>query len=363
MDVNGGQQTGAAANAGEGGGNAAAELSLREEIVKNLAEIKGDSADDHGAAAGANAAAALKTPTERTPTSGADDASKQTPKTGAEGEQPGAQTAPEQKAKAPQSWSAADRAHWEKMPPEAQAIVARREEEAHRRITELGQEASFGKRMNEVVTPYLPIIRSEGGTPEGAFRDLLQTAYVLRTAGPEQKIALFRQIATQYGVDLSAAAQAAPQVDPQVQALRQELAQVRGHLVGQEQAQHQQVQVQAQQVIEAFAADPKNEFYEQVKPMMGQLLVAGQATDMQDAYDKACWATPSVRSTLMQRQSAEADAKRAAEAKAKADAKRRAGGSVSGSPGSPVTTATTVDPNLSLRDQIRHAYRAAVDPS
>jgi hypothetical protein len=360
MNVEGGGQQTAA---GEGGDGKATELSLREEIVKNLAEIKGDAGDDHGAAAAGNAAPAPKPTTEKTPAAGADEAGKQTPKIGAEGEQPGAQAPTEPKAKAPQSWSAADRAHWEKMPPEAQAIVARREEEVHRRITELGQEASFGKRMNEVVTPYLPIIRAEGGTPEGAFRDLLQTAYVLRTAGPEQKLALFRQIATQYGVDLSAAAQAAPEVDPQVQALRQELAQVKGHLVGQEQAQHQQVQVQAQQVIDAFAADPKNEFYEQVRPIMGHLLQSGLAESMQDAYDKACWASPSVRSTLMQRQQADAEAKRAAEAKAKADAKRRAGGSVSGSPGSPVTTTTTVDPNLSLRDQIRAAYRDAVNPS
>lgn len=362
MDVNGGQQTGAAANAGEGGGNATAELSLREEIVKNLAEINGGS-DESRATAAKPAQTSADTGADASKSAAPDDANKSAAKTPAEGEQTAAPTTPEQKAKAPQSWSAADRAHWEKMPPEAQAIVARREEEVHRRITELGQEASFGKRMNDVVTPYLPIIRAEGGTPEGAFRDLLQTAYVLRTAGPEQKLALFRQIATQYGVDLSVAAQDAPQVDPQVQALRQELAQVKGHLAGQEHAQHQQVQVQAQQVIEAFAADPKNEFYEQVKPMMGQLLVAGQASDMQDAYDKACWATPSVRSTLMQRQTAEAEAKRAAEAKAKADAKRRAGGSVSGSPGSPVTTSTTVDPNLSLRDQIRAAYRGAVNPS
>ncbi|MGG1947102.1 hypothetical protein AB1286_20175 [Trinickia sp. NRRL B-1857] len=360
MSVEGGGQS---VDAGEGSDSNASELSLREEIAKNLAEIKGDSGDDKGATASASAAPSAKPGTEKTPTAGAEGANKPTPKTGADGASSTTPTSPEQKAKAPQSWSAADRAHWEKMPPEAQAIVARREEEVHRRITELGQEASFGKRMNEVVTPYMAIIRSEGGTPEGAFRDLLNTAYVLRTAGPEQKLALFRQIATQYGVDLSAAAQAAPQVDPHVQALRQELAQVKGHLVGQEQAQHQQVQVQAQQVIDAFAADPKNEFYEQVKPMMGQLLVAGQATDMQDAYEKACWAIPSVRSTLMQREQSAADAKRAAEAKAKADAKRRAGGSVSGSPGSPVATATTVDPNLSLRDQIRAAYRDAVNPS
>jgi hypothetical protein len=79
---------------------------------------------------------------------------------------------------------------------------------------------------------------------------------------------------------------------------------------------------------------------------------------MQEAYDMACHAIPDVRSTILTRQTAEADAKRAAEAKAKADAKRRAAGSISGSPGSPVSTTTTA-PNLSLRDELRANLRAA----
>lgn len=327
------------------------ELSLREEIVKNLADLKED---------------APETPAPATP------AGPEKPATSSEPETPAkpaattetqTQTAPVEAKKAPQSWSAADRAHWDKIPPEVQAVITRREEEAHRGITAMGQEASFGKRINEIVTPYLPIIRAEGGTPEGAVRDLLQTAYVLRTANPEQKTALFRQIATQYGVDLSAVAQGAPEVNPEVQALRQELAQVKGYIASGEQQQHQQVQVQAQQVIDAFAADAKNEFYEQVKPLMGQLLVSGQASTMQDAYDKACWAVPDVRSTILSRQQAEAEAKRAAEAKAKADAKRRAGGSISGSPGAPVTTGTTANPNLSLRDELKQAFRSATTSS
>jgi len=327
------------------------ELSLREEIVKNLADLKGEATEETTAAAPVEKPVAATEPIDKT---GAPAAATETQT---------ATTPAETKSKAPQSWSAADRAHWDKIPAEVQAVIARREEEAHRGITTMGQEASFGRKINEIVTPYLPIIRAEGGTPEGAVRDLLQTAYVLRTANTEQKTALFRQIATQYGVDLTAVAQPAAEVNPELQALRQELAQVKGYLASGEQQQHQQVQAQAQQVIEAFAADPKNEFYEQVKPLMGQLLVSGQASTMQDAYERACWAVPDVRSTILSRQQAESEAKRAAEAKAKADAKRRAGGSISGSPGSPVTTGTTANPNLSLRDELKQAFRSATTSS
>lgn len=336
----------------EGAAGADAELSLREEIVKNLADLKAD--DDGAPAAAAVPAAASADPDPAAAATG-------TPATDTDpaAAESAAAAPTEPKSKAPQSWSAADRALWDKVPPEVQAVIARREEEAHKGITSLGQDAAFGKKMNEAISPYLPIIRAEGGEPVRAVQDLLQTAYVLRTANADQKVQLFRQLAGQFGVDLSAAAQAAPQVDPHVQQLEREIAQLKGHLVAGQAQQHQQVEEQAQAVIEAFAADPKNEFYETVKPLMGQLLVSGQASTMQEAYDKACWANSDVRSTLLNRQQAEAEAKRAAEAKAKADAKRKASGSISGSPGTVVPTTTTANQNLSLRDELRAQFRAA----
>jgi hypothetical protein len=323
------------------------ELSLREELVKNLADLKGD-------------AESVEVNDKPAETKVAEQAQIDKPASETQEAKPAESSSTETaKAKAPQSWSAAERAHWEKIPAEVQAVIARREEEAHRGITTLGQDAAFGKKLKDVISPYLPIIRAEGGDEAGAVRDLLQTAYTLRTANPEQKIGIFRHLAGQFGVDLAVAAQGAPQVNPELQSLRQELAQIKGHLSGAEQQQHQQVQEQAQDIIEAFAADPKNEFYDQVKPLMAHLLVAGQAKDMQEAYDMACHANPDVRSTILTRQQADAEAKRAAEAKAKADAKRKAGGSISGSPAGTVSTTITGNQNLSLRDELRQAMRAA----
>ncbi|MFK4444641.1 TolA-binding protein [Caballeronia udeis] len=323
-----------------------AELSLREELVKNLADLKSDPVDPP-----------IEAPVEKTVT-----ATPTEPKTG---DAPVSKTAPtevtppvESKAKVPQSWSATEKAHWDKIPAEVQAVIARREEEAHRGITALGQDASLGKQLKEVISPYLPMIRAEGGTEAGAVRDLLQTAYILRTGNPTQKVDVLRHVAGLYGVDLAVAAQTVQQVDPQVHQLQTKIAQLEGRFVSAEQQQHQQVQGQAQSIIETFAADPKNEFYEQVKPVMAQLLVGGIAKDMQEAYDMACHAAPDVRSTILTRQTADAEAKRAAEAKAKADAKRRAAGSISGSPAGTVSTTTTANQDLSLRDELRQAMRA-----
>lgn len=322
------------------------ELSLREELTKNLADLKAD----------AESVEFVETPVEKPAV--------EKPAVEGKTEAPPAEKNPEtpaaeQKAKVPQSWSATEKAHWDKIPAEVQAVIARREEEAHRGITALGQDAALGKKLKDVISPYLPMIRAEGGDEAGAVRDLLQTAYILRTANAEQKLGVIRHIAGQFGVDLAVAAQGAQQVNPELQSLRQELAQIKGHFANTEQQQHQQVQGQAQAVIEAFVADPKNEFYEQVKPVMASLLIGGQAKDMQEAYDMACHANPDVRSTILTRQTADAEAKRAAEAKAKADAKRRAAGSISGSPAGTVSATTTANQNLSLRDELRQAMRAA----
>ncbi|MDN7897196.1 hypothetical protein QZM82_13445 [Burkholderia cepacia] len=352
MQVDGAQQQ-------DNGGSGEAELSLRQEIEKNVAELTAanQGADEQRDDAAAAGSAAAKTANADGSNVAADDGAAAGDDAAAAS---AAASAAESKSKPPQSWNATERAHWEKIPAEVQAVITRREEEAHRGITKLGQDAAYGQKLRDVINPYLPIIRAEGGDEAGAVRDLLQTAYVLRTANAEQKVQLFRQLAGQFGVDLSAAAQGMREVDPELAALRQELTQVRGYLASTEQQQHQQVEASAQQMIDAFAADPKNEFYEQVKPLMGQLLVAGQAQTMQDAYDQACWATASVRSTLMQRQQADAEAKRAAEVKTRADAKRRAGGSVSGAPTAPVAaTASAAAQNLSLRDELRANFRAA----
>jgi hypothetical protein len=320
-----------------------AELSLREELAKNLADLKGETEE----------VAEVSAPSEKT-------APVETSKAAETAETKTAETtAVESKSKAPQSWSATERAHWDKIPAEVQAVIARREEEAHRGITTLGQDAALGKKLKDVINPYLPMIRAEGGDEAGAVRDLLQTAYILRTGDQAQKAQVMRHVAGLYGVDLSVAAQGAPQVSPEVLQLRQEIAQLRGHMGQAEQQQHQQVQGQAQAMIEAFSADPQNEFYEQVKPLMAHLLIGGQAKDMQQAYDMACHANPDVRSTILTRQTADAEAKRAAEAKAKADAKRRAAGSISGSPANTVSTTTTANQNLSLRDELRQAMRSA----
>jgi len=101
--------------------------------------------------------------------------------------------------------------------------------------------------------------------------------------------------------------------------------------------------------VDAFASNPKNNFLEQVKPLMASLLSSGQAKDLQEAYDKACWSDPTIRTSLLAAQNTELDAKRKAEVRAK----KQASVSINGSPDLTSPIARTSD--LSVEDEVRAA--------
>lgn len=257
---------------------------------------------------------------------------------------------------APRSWTAAEKAEWVAMTPNQRAAVMRRESEVELGFTKLDEDRSFGKSLKEVITPYMPIIQAEGGTPQTAIQALLNTAYILRTAPAAQKTALFHQLAQQYGVDLSQPNNTAAVQPNQILAqTQQELAQLKQEIQKQPEVfRQQQENLAVKSQIEAFAADPKNVHYEKLKPLMASLLQSGQAKDLQDAYDKASWVDPDIRSAMNSDQQKAAETQRMADIKAQADKSRKAAVSVRGSPSiSPVANGHAAG---SIADDLRAAW-------
>lgn len=266
-----------------------------------------------------------------------------------------AEVAPEEKVPdAPRSWTNEEKAKWAEATPEVRKAILRRESEVEQGFTKLDEDRNFGKSIKDVVTPYMQIINAEGGTPATAIQSLLNTAYILRTAPAAQKTALFHQLARQYGVDLSQ-----PNNTSAVQpnALLTEINQLKQQIQQQPEVfRQQQESLAIKSQIDTFAADPKNIHYEKLKPVMASLLQGGQAKDMQDAYDKASWADPDIRSSLVATQSAETETKRIAEIKAKTEQSRKASVSIKGSPSiNPVPNGKS---NGSIADDIREAWDA-----
>jgi hypothetical protein len=262
--------------------------------------------------------------------------------------------ASEPPARAPEGWTAEAKAEFANLPKVIQNEVLRREADIHRGLTRDSEERAFAKQMREVVTPYMPIINAEGGNPVAAVQNLLNTAYVLRTASPAEKGRLIAQIAQEYGAQMPVPGEQ-PYIDPQVQALQSRVAQMDQWIQQSQISQQQQQELALQSQIQAFASDPANQHFEQVKAHMASLLSNGLAADLKDAYQQAIWANPDVRSSLLKQQEAEKEEKLKSAMRARTDKARSAAVSVRGSPGTAVPTAAV---ERSLRDELAAQFAA-----
>lgn len=273
--------------------------------------------------------------------------------------------------KAPIGWDNQMRTEFEKLPPAVQAYVSKRENDAHQKISAQDEERLLGKKVNEMATPYLPTIRAEGATVEKAFSDYLQTAHVLRSGTPHQKAQSIAAVMNQFRVDpntLLSILQGGNVVpgnvpqqamhNPVVDSLQQRLDRIEAD----RQAEIQQRQTQEQRSLEGqvsdFATKPGHEHFETVRELMGKLIEAGIANDLDDAYDKAIYATPEIRSTLVSANTQQEQAKRVAEANAKASAAKWAGGSLSGGPGA-ARALNGAGTDVPIEETIRAALREA----
>lgn len=244
-----------------------------------------------------------------------------------------APAAESQAVRPPDSWTPAAKAKFATLDPEIQAEVMRREAEVHKGFTKQDEQRALGKTFSDVVAPYLPMIRAEGGQPIEAVQMLLQTAHNLRHAAPDQKQNMIIQLAQQYGVDMQGvfnrlAGGQQQQVDPQVAELRQQIAQLQQASQQSRHSAEEAAQAQLNTEIESFASDPKNIYFANVRPAMAALIRDGVATGLQEAYDMACWARPDIRPLLLQ----QTEQQKQAAARDKAQKARAAGGSISGSP-------------------------------
>jgi hypothetical protein len=237
--------------------------------------------------------------------------------------------------RAPQSWGASAKAKFADLPPEIQQEVHKRERDFNTGLQRNAELAQFGRSLAEVINPYQAMLAAEGADPVTVVSDMMRTAYLLRTAPPQQKAQLFRQVAQQFGVDLNSLTTEEPYVDPQIAALQTRQQQLEQYLQQQAlQAQQAAQATQAQETnrltseIEDFASDPAHPHFEEVRADMAALLKAGRAQGLADAYEMAIWARPDIRPSLLDAQ----EAKRKAEAAKRAQVAQAAAVSVRGAP-------------------------------
>ena len=276
---------------------------------------------------------AAATPTAATPTP--------TPQVAGEPAAPSA----EKKIPAPQEWSGMEKVKWDRLPVPIQEGIVKREQERQAVLADLAPL----KEQIDLNREYL--IRGAGSVGEG-FRQAM--AFVKMY--DDNPALLIQSLAQRAGVDLRALVggqQSAPgqQQPADIQSLLAQLVDQRLQpiLAQSEQQQTQQLQT----TIDQFASDPKRPFFNDVRVHMGQLIQAGAAKSMEEAYEQATWANPAIRAHLMQEASEATQKAKAAEVQKATNARRA---SVTGSPLPGAALNGKGDPKANALDDVRAAY-------
>jgi hypothetical protein len=246
----------------------------------------------------------------------------------------------------PPGWEGVANIAWDRMPRPVREAVANKYAE----VESARQELLPLKEMFDVHREFLV---SQAGSVQEAQRQMLMFARM----SVDNPVQLAEHILRARGIDPRAAFSGQPQASAQgqqqdVQSLLAQLVDQRLQplLAEREQQQTQQLQT----TIDQFGADPKHPFFNDVRVHMGQLISAGAAKTLDDAYEQATWANKPIREHLMEEQRGAAEAAKAAEV---AKARKAQASSVTGSPlpGAAGLNGKT-DPKASALDDVRAAF-------
>jgi len=255
--------------------------------------------------------------------------------------------------KAPQSWKPSVRENWDALPSDVRAEIHRRESDIQRGLREASEFSKVGKTFKETVAPFEATIQTLGVSAEEAVGELFKTDHTLRHGQPREKASRLLGLMEYYGVDIddmnavltNAEPDPSPSLDPAVEERLKRL-ESQGAVVDQDNSSRASKMLQ-----EFIATEP--EFYDDVKGRMADLIGAGAASTLEQAYEMATWADADVRKVLLQRETAQ----KGDETRRKAEEAARASGSVNGSPRSGGSVSQTSDPS-DLRGTLNAAFAA-----
>jgi len=264
-------------------------------------------------------------------------------------EQPKTVETPQESIRPPASWSAQAKADFAALPPHIQKEVSKREGDIDKGFRERAEQLKRYEPLEAVIAPHRQKWSVAGVDEATAVKQLLAASDWL-DRNPTEALT---HLARQYGVNIASLGQGnspqpsgetgqpPAQPDPvanEIQGLRQELQALK-------QGKEQETQQTYVSQIEAFAANPENLYFENVKPAMAKLLQAGLVETLPEAYERAIWADPTIRPILLQQQAPKPanDLHRATNA-------QLAGASVTGSPGNgPLPTSSgTIEDDIRL---------------
>jgi ribosomal protein S15P/S13E len=179
--------------------------------------------------------------------------------------------------------------------------------------------ADISKEYDQIVgimQPFDSELSSRGQTRTDAIRNLVSAQQLLtqnpaqglsqlvQQFGGQQAQAIVQQLAQQYGVSTQEASSQA-YADPEIQALQSQVSLLTNHLQQNENNALSQRTMEARNQIDLFAeaqdesGNKLHPHFSKVEQVMGKMITQGIASDMDDAYDRAVYQEPSIRSELI----------------------------------------------------------------
>jgi hypothetical protein len=267
----------------------------------------------------------------------------------------------------PPTMSFAEAQQFTSLPAEMQQFVARTLENVEQRAaryTEYDQ-------IEQLVAPRREALAMNGESVPAAMQRLL--AYSdFAGRDPEGYLQWF---AEQHGMDLAALAEGRPPVDPQYAQLQQTVQRLESHIQSMTDGAHNASLEANRQEVQAFAGEagtdgkPLRPYYQQLalSGELGACVVAvrqqnpsmGNKQVLEEAYNRACWANPTIRQTLTAAETATAEAQRLAEQREHAGRAQNANVALNGAPRGTTATEKPSSGGGSVRDELRNAFAAA----
>lgn len=247
--------------------------------------------------------------------------------------------------KPPQALTGDRKNAWKELDPKWQNEIVRLENAQQKGVQKLAADANYGQTFKSIVDPYRAAINAAGVDEQTVISRLLNANYVLKTGSPAEKAHVLSSIAKEYQVPLQDLSEPV-NIDPQMQYLIDQNRQMQQQFQNQQATAQQQVQQEAFNAVETFAADPENEHYEIVKDQMAdliesstQIIVDGQLTSintLEDAYKAACQLQGLTKTepTLPAQDTQTVPTQKTAPKQPKVDAKKKAAVSVKSTGGS-----------------------------
>lgn len=281
-----------------------------------------------------------------------EDSGDQSPKTEVEGEPAQAQAiAP------PMSWSKEAREHWAKIPVEAQQVIAQREVEAHRYISQLGEQVKSAEPLLGVLKQNADVFQRRGVSFEQGVAALIEAQRSLE----RDPISAIQYFARSAGVDLSMFANAdgysgqSPEVaalQNQLSAAMRQIDELSGTVHAREQNEQAAQLQQAERELLAFQSEHSIDestldAIVELAAMYGQTMPAATIRQRLDkALEDWTWTDPQRRQAAIEKEFA---VKREAEEKAlREKAEKAAKAKAVNVKSSPVATHVNVDVDAEL---------------